>query len=277
MPTIPIDLIDRDPHQPRTDFDETTLAELARSIATVGLIQPIVVRPNEDRYTVLVGERRWRAAKIAGLIEVSALVRDITDPLAILRMQIEENQAREELSLWEEATAVASALATHNISATELAARWGWHKTKISRLLTIAKLEGPRATLVRAGLVEDQNAAAYLKHLPDQLIPRLARLDRVSLDRLKELHADWDRRQQPTPPPEVTTSQTEHLTPPSGSATDDFLNAFGASAPKLPDRYSLDLSEEAARELARRLNLPADGPIETILVEIALTLEPILA
>jgi len=99
---IDIDLIEPSPYQPRTRFREEALDELARSIQASGIIQPIVVRPIGNRYQLIAGERRWRAAQRAGLNKVSSIVRQVPDELA-LEMTLVENIQREDLNPIDEA------------------------------------------------------------------------------------------------------------------------------------------------------------------------------
>src|SRR6202171_3335846 len=94
---IDIDLIEPSPYQPRTRFREEALDELARSIKSSGIIQPLVVRAIGNRYQLIAGERRWRAAQKAGLTKVSAIVRNVPDHLA-LEMTLVENIQREDLN-----------------------------------------------------------------------------------------------------------------------------------------------------------------------------------
>ena len=94
---IDIDLIEPSPYQPRTRFREEALDELARSIKSSGIIQPLVVRPIGSRFQLIAGERRWRAAQRAGLTKVSAIVRQVPDELA-LEMTLVENIQREDLN-----------------------------------------------------------------------------------------------------------------------------------------------------------------------------------
>src|ERR1700740_1264301 len=99
-----IDLIDPSPYQPRTKFREEALDELARSIKASGIIQPLVVRPIGSRFQLIAGERRWRAAQRAGLTKVAAIVRQVSDELA-LEMTLVENIQREDLNAIETARA----------------------------------------------------------------------------------------------------------------------------------------------------------------------------
>ena len=101
---IDIDLIEPSPYQPRTRFREEALEELARSIQSSGIIQPLVIRPIGSRFQLIAGERRWRAAQRAGLTKVSAIVRQVPDELA-LEMTLVENIQREDLNAIEAARA----------------------------------------------------------------------------------------------------------------------------------------------------------------------------
>ena len=104
---LPIDLIDRSPFQPRQSFNEQALEELAASIHSQGLIQPIVVRKLQGRYELIAGERRWRAAQRAGLENIPALIKEV-DNQAAAAMALVENLQREDLNPIEEAYAVAN-------------------------------------------------------------------------------------------------------------------------------------------------------------------------
>src|SRR6202040_1030158 len=99
---VDIDLIEPTPFQPRTTFREAALEELARSILASGIIQPLLLRPVGDRYELIAGERRWRAAQMAGLTKVPAIVRDVPNELA-LEMTLVENIQREDLNAIEAA------------------------------------------------------------------------------------------------------------------------------------------------------------------------------
>ena len=94
---IPIDLIEPSPLQPRTVFDEAKLAELARSITANGVVQPLLVRRRGDRFELIAGERRWRAAQLAGLSKVPAVVRNVSDD-KVLELALIENIQREDLN-----------------------------------------------------------------------------------------------------------------------------------------------------------------------------------
>lgn len=141
---IPVDRIDADPDQPRREFDAEALDHLADSLRTHGQLQPIRVRFREDnRFWVVVGERRWRAAKVAGLETLLAVV-DKTEQSARLEVQLIENLARADLKPMEEARAFATLRDTYGYTARELASRLGVSESKVSR--SLALLELPAAT-----------------------------------------------------------------------------------------------------------------------------------
>jgi ParB family chromosome partitioning protein len=137
------------PDQPRKHFSETALADLAASIQARGLLQPIVVRRTADGYRLLAGERRFRAAKVAGLDRVPALIREGDDDLEIALI---ENLQREDLSPLEEAEALAMLIERHGYSHREVADLLGKSRPYVSNTLALNKLpDGVKAELHRDG------------------------------------------------------------------------------------------------------------------------------
>ena len=136
---IPIDLVDPNPYQPRRTFRQASLEELARSIQVDGLIQPIVVSSKGDRYTLIVGERRCRAAKLAGKTEIAAIVQEV-EPERILEVTLVENIQREDLNPIEVASALDRMIRELQLSHEEVAARTGKDRSTITNLLRILKL-----------------------------------------------------------------------------------------------------------------------------------------
>ena len=117
---IPIDLVDRSPFQPRQQISEQGIQELADSISSQGLIQPIVVRQLLDRYELIAGERRWRAAQLAGLQEIPAVIKEVNDQAAAA-MALVENLQRENLNPIEEAYAMSNLIEQFNWTHQEVA------------------------------------------------------------------------------------------------------------------------------------------------------------
>src|SRR5277367_1812622 len=137
---IDIDLIDPSPYQPRTRFREEALDELARSIQSSGIIQPLVVRTLGKRFQLIAGERRWRAAQRAGLQQVSAIVRNVTDALA-LEMTLVENIQREDLNAIEAARAFERLMDEFQLTQETVAERTGKDRTTVANSIRLLKLE----------------------------------------------------------------------------------------------------------------------------------------
>jgi ParB family chromosome partitioning protein len=137
---IDIDLIEPSPYQPRTRFREEALDELARSIQASGIIQPIVVRPVGNRYQLIAGERRWRAAQRAGLQKVSSIVRQVPDELA-LEMTLVENIQREDLNAIEAARAFERLMDEFQLTQESVAERTGKDRATVANAIRLLKLE----------------------------------------------------------------------------------------------------------------------------------------
>jgi ParB family transcriptional regulator, chromosome partitioning protein len=137
---IDIDLIDPSPYQPRTRFREEALDELARSIQSSGIIQPLVVRPIGNRFQLIAGERRWRAAQRAGLTKVSTIVRNVPDALA-LEMTLVENIQREDLNAIEAARAFERLMDEFQLTQEAVAERTGKERATVANSIRLLKLE----------------------------------------------------------------------------------------------------------------------------------------
>lgn len=137
---IDIDLIEPSPYQPRTRFREEALDELARSIKSSGIIQPLVVRPIGNRFQLIAGERRWRAAQRAGLTKVSAIVRQVPDELA-LEMTLVENIQREDLNAIEAARAFERLMDEFQLTQEAVAERTGKDRATVANSIRLLKLE----------------------------------------------------------------------------------------------------------------------------------------
>src|ERR1700738_4855785 len=137
---VDIDLIEPSPYQPRTRFREEALDELARSIKASGIIQPLVVRSIGNRYQLIAGERRWRAAQRAGLQKVSVIVRQVSDELA-LEMTLVENIQREDLNAIEAARAFERLLDEFQLTQEAVAERTGKERATVANSIRLLKLE----------------------------------------------------------------------------------------------------------------------------------------
>ena len=160
--TLSIDQLQRGRYQPRTKMDDSSLEELAASIRAQGLMQPILVRPiGNNRYEIIAGERRWRAAKIAGLAEVPALVRDVPDSSA-LAMALVENIQRENLNPLEEAGGVQRLIGEFKLTHQEAAEAIGRSRAATTNLLRLLNLQKTVQALVFDGRLEMGHARALL-------------------------------------------------------------------------------------------------------------------
>ena len=159
---LPLDAITPNPRQPRQVFEEEALAELVHSLKEIGLLQPIVVRPLDDeRYELIMGERRWRAAREAGYTTIPAIVRS-TDDEAMLRDALLENLHRSQLNPLEEAAAYDQLLQDFGCTHDQLAGRIGRSRPQISNTLRLLKLPPLVQRRVAAGVLSAGHARALL-------------------------------------------------------------------------------------------------------------------
>ena len=160
--TLPVARIRPGRYQPRTKMDQQALAELAESIRSQGLMQPLLVRPvDRDRYELIAGERRWRAAQMAGLEEVPALVREVPDEAA-LAMSLIENIQRENLNPMEEATGLQRLVDEFKMTHEQAADAVGRSRSATTNLLRLLKLARPVQEMLLEGALEMGHARALL-------------------------------------------------------------------------------------------------------------------
>lgn len=171
---VPVTAIEPNPRQPRDAFDEEAMAELVTSIREVGLLQPVVVRPlGDERYQLVMGERRWRAAREAGLDEVPAIVRETGDD-HMLRDALLENLHRQQLNPLEEAAAYEQLLGDFGTTHEELAARIGRSRSQVTNTLRLLRLPLPVQRRVAAGVLSAGHARALLALEDPEAQERLA-------------------------------------------------------------------------------------------------------
>ncbi len=157
-----VDQLQRGRYQPRTKMDDASLQELAASVKSQGIMQPILVRPLEhNRYEIIAGERRWRAARIAGLTEIPVIVRDVPDSSA-LAMALIENIQREDLNPLEEASGVQRLINEFNLTHQEAADAIGRSRSATTNLLRLQNLHQSVRDLVLDGKLEMGHARALL-------------------------------------------------------------------------------------------------------------------
>lgn len=163
---IPVELLQRGQYQPRVDMRQDSLEDLASSIKAQGVVQPIVVRPiekrgNEQRYEIVAGERRWRAAQLAGLAEIPAVIREVPDESAIA-MALIENIQRENLNPLEEARALDRLIREFDLTHAEAAQAVGRSRAAVSNLLRLRDLSDKVKPLLEDRQLEMGHARALL-------------------------------------------------------------------------------------------------------------------
>jgi ParB family chromosome partitioning protein len=171
----PVDRISRQPDQPRKVYDKQALEQLAETIRDRGVIQPLVVRRRADGgYELIAGERRWRAAQLAGVLEVPVVIKDVTDAEAF-ELALIENLQREDLTAIEQAAAFQQMIDMSGYTQTEVAERVGCDRSTVANRLRLLALPGPIKQLVLEGKLSEGHARALLQAGTDAAIATLAR------------------------------------------------------------------------------------------------------
>ncbi len=165
---VAVDLIQRGKYQPRRDMHPESLEELAESIKAQGVMQPIVIRPiSADKYEIIAGERRWRAAQLAGLDKIPAVIRDVPDEAAIA-MALIENIQREDLNPIEEAVALKRLQDEFELTHQQVAEAVGKSRTAVTNLLRLIALDNEVKKLLEHGDIEMGHARSVLSLEPLQ-------------------------------------------------------------------------------------------------------------
>jgi ParB family chromosome partitioning protein len=229
---LAVDLIKPKKDQPRRQFDQESLQALADSVSERGVIQPVLVRPRAGgTFELVAGERRWRAAKLAGLDHVPALVQD-RDDATTLEVALVENMAREDLNPVEEARAVAGLVEELGLTREAVGKRVGRSRVAISNLLRILDLPDVALGLIEDGALTEGHGRALL--LAEDQVDRkrlaTAAVDggwsvRVTEDRAREANAAADRA--PTHPGARPGKPAVH--PDQAAAASEIADAFGAA------------------------------------------------
>ncbi len=213
---IPLDQIERDPNQPRVNFDEAQLAELTTSIKTYGVISPILVKPNKNsKYTLIAGERRLRASTNAGLTSIPAIIDSTDDQTGerTLAIQLVENLQRSELTPLEKAYAISTLKESNKLSIRDIADKLGISKSSVQRSLDLLDLPDDLLNALRQGASESKimllakiedpkERAQYLQEvdtltrsdLSQKLNKKSAKLNKTTLSAEDQRIADEIRR-----------------------------------------------------------------------------------
>jgi ParB family chromosome partitioning protein len=171
---VPIDAIDKNPYQTRIFFDEDALRELADSISTSGLAQPIVVRPGENgRYVLILGERRCRASKLAGKETIPAIIRKVSDQQAA-EMTVVENLQRQDLNCMEQAAAFAKLSRDFGLTQEQIGHRVGVSRESVANYMRLMKLPGTVMQHLQQGQLDFSMARVLLRLDDNDLIAKIA-------------------------------------------------------------------------------------------------------
>lgn len=190
---VEVNINDIEPNrgQPRKDFDEKALSELADSIAQHGLIQPIVVKPTVDgRYSIIAGERRWRACRLAGLNEVPVIIKD-ADEQTLMEIALIENLQREDLNAVEEALGYRSLIDGYGLTQDEVAKQMGKSRSAVTNALRLLSLNDTELEALRRGTITAGHARALLSCEDEETRGKmlLAAADGASVRELEKMSA----------------------------------------------------------------------------------------
>lgn len=228
LATLAVDALEPGRFQPRTRMDQDALAELAESIRSQGVMQPILVRPlTEGRYEIVAGERRWRAARMAGLASVPALVREVPDGHA-LAIGLIENIQREDLNPLEQATGMKRLIDEFGMTHAQAAEALGRSRTGITNTLRLLELAAPVQELLRAGKLDMGHGRALLA------LPALQQIELAREAVAKQL----------------SVRQVEHR-------VNALLTRPAPRATKPVDRDVARLEEEVSQRLGTRIEIKA--------------------
>jgi len=201
---IPLDHIQPNPHQPRRQFSEAAIAELAASIKSTGLIQPVIVRQlSGGTYQLIAGERRWRAARIAGLAKIPAILREV-DSFTQAQMALIENIQREDLNPIDRAESYKSLMGQLGLTQNELANRLGEDRSSIANFLRLLELAEPVRQLVRDGKLSNGHAkllAGLTDILQQERLAEVVISQELSVRNLERMLADAEIKPAASPRP----------------------------------------------------------------------------
>ena len=246
LQALPIDRVHRGRYQPRRHFDAEGLQELADSIAAQGMIQPVVVRPVEAGYELIAGERRWRAAQMAGLHEIPAVVRDLDDQAAAA-VGLIENIQREDLNPLEQARAIERLIEDFGLTHQQVAQAVGRSRAAVSNLLRLQELDETVKELLEHGQLEMGHARALLGLKGEQqraLARQVARrgLTVRQIEALVRQQTEGADRSRPAPKKDADTRRLEQ----------DLSERLGAHVTIVPGRRGrgrLQIAYNSADEL----------------------------
>lgn len=201
--TVPIEFVTRNPKNPRRYFDEAELQDLAGSIRQHGIVQPVVVRTRgADRFEIIAGERRWRAAQLAGLVEIPVIVRDVDDRTA-LELAIVENVQRADLNPLEEALGYEQLIAEHGYTQNDLGEIIGKSRSHVANSLRLLKLPDPVRDMLADGSLSAGHARALVSTPDPVTLARTITSKGMSVRDAEKLAQTHIKAQNAPPQPEL--------------------------------------------------------------------------
>ena len=252
---LSISMIDPNPNQPRQIFDHQALQELAASIKANGLVQPIVVRRRNERFEIVAGERRWRAAQVAELTEIPVVVQDVADD-KLLELALIENIQREDLNPMETANAFARLVKELDISHEELGRRTGKDRATITNFIRLLKLPNDLQAAVAEGRLSMGHAKALLSltFADQQLeIARKAMQLNMSVRATEKMIQNLSVEKE-----EKAPKEEEKLDPNIRAAQDELRNLLGTKVRIVPSndkRGRIEIDYYSAEDLDRIYSL----------------------
>jgi ParB family chromosome partitioning protein len=255
---VAVELISPNPRQPRQHFDPAALAALAASVESRGMLQPVLVRPLDDaRFELIAGERRWRAAQLAGLETIPALVR-ARDDAESLEIALIENMAREDLTPVEEARACAALVEELGLSREQVGLRIGRSRVAVSNLMRLLDLPDEALDLLERGALSEGHGRALLiatDHAARRRLARDAAAEGWSVRTLEERARGANKEDAASKPSPPTPSRAPHP---------DQLDACARIAEALSSALATEVHVAVARGGAYRAELIFESPEQAL-------------
>lgn len=255
--TVPIEFVARSPRNPRRYFDEAELQDLAGSIRQHGIVQPVVVRTvGTDRFEIIAGERRWRAAQLAGLVQIPVIVRDVDDRTA-LELAIVENVQRADLNPLEEALGYEQLIAEHGYTQNDLGEIIGKSRSHVANSLRLLKLPDPVRDMLADGSLSAGHARALVSTPDPVVLAKTIAQKGMSVRDAEKLAQNHIKAQQAPAPAEVRESKDSDTIALERSLSDRLglsvsINYKGGGGQLKINYKTLDQLEEICRLLEAR-------------------------
>ena len=255
--SVPIEFVARSPKNPRRYFDEAELQDLAGSIRQHGIVQPVVVRTiSSDRFEIIAGERRWRAAQLAGLVEIPVIVRDVDDRTA-LELAIVENVQRADLNPLEEALGYEQLIAEHGYTQNDLGEIIGKSRSHVANSLRLLKLPDPVRDMLADGSLSAGHARALVSTPDPVVLAKTIAQKGLSVRDAEKLAQNHIKAQQAPAPADVRESKDSDTIALERSLSDRLglsvsINHKGGGGQLKINYKSLDQLEEICRLLEAR-------------------------